>query len=185
MKQATRHLNPARRDRILNAAKTLFLRNGFRGTSMEAIAREAGVAKPTLYAYFADKNLVFAAFAERIFDEWRGMVSLEMSGPGSAQERIGRALTAKLKAYFRLVSTSAHAEEFYGENSRSLAEPIRVLDAWLEEEFSNALIAEGFKDARRHVQVLLACAVGLELRARYIEEIGPATRLVVSKLLSE
>ncbi|MBU1174978.1 MAG: TetR/AcrR family transcriptional regulator [Alphaproteobacteria bacterium] len=184
MKQQTRQLNPERRDRILNTAQALFVLHGLRGTSMEAIAREAGVAKPTLYAYFADKDLVFKTLARRIFEEWQALVALELSGPGPAQERIARALTAKLKAYFRLISVSPHAAELYGEKSKLLAEPLEALEKWLEEEFTSALVAEGHKDARRHVQVLLACAEGLAARARYIEEIGPAARLVVSKLLS-
>lgn len=184
MKQQTRHLNPERRARILDAAQDLFLQNGLRGTSMEAIAKAAGVAKPTLYAYFADKDVVFASLAERVFDEWRTLVSLELSGPGSADERIARALTAKLKAYFRLVQTSPHAEEIYGENSKLLSGPLGAFEGWLEEEFTAALVAEGHRDARQHIQVLLACAVGLAARARYIEEIGPATRLVTSKLLA-
>ena len=184
MKQGERRISPERRDRILNAAQDLFLANGLRGTSMEAIARTAGVAKPTLYAYFPDKDVVFATLAGRVFDEWRGLVSVELGGPGTAQDRIARALTAKLKAYFRLVRSSTHAAEFYGDDSRLLNEQLEGFEAWLEEEFTNALVAEGFKDARHHVQVLLACAVGLAARARYVEEIGPATRLVVSKLLS-
>ena len=183
MKQSDRRLNPERRDRILKAAQDLFLANGLRGTSMEAIAREAGVAKPTLYAYFADKDVVFATLAGRVFDEWRALVSVELGGAGVALDRIARALTAKLKAYFRLITSSPHAAEFYGDNTRLLHDQVEAFESWLEEEFTNALIAEGFRDARHHVQVLLACAVGLAARARYIEEIGPATRLVVSKLL--
>lgn len=184
MKQQTRHLNPERREKILDAAQTLFLRNGLRGTSMEAIAREAGVAKPTLYAYFSDKDLVFSTLAGRLFDQWREIFARELNGPGGASERIARALTEKIKAYFRLIRTSPHAEEFYGENSRLLAEQIAAFERWLEDEIHDALGAEGHPAPRQHAQVLLACASGLAAKARHVEEIGPATRLVVSKLLA-
>jgi AcrR family transcriptional regulator len=179
-----RHLNPERRERILAAAQELFLRNGIRGTSMEAIARTAGVAKPTLYAYFADKDVVFATLAEQVFDEWRSIVTREMSGPGMAGERIARALAAKLKAYYRLVHTSAHAAEIYNADSRLLTEQTEAFERWLEEIFVEALVAEGHAEPRRHAQVLLACASGLAHKAQQIEEIGPAVRLVVSKLLA-
>ena len=53
--------SPGKREAILAAARTLFLKHGLRGTSMEAIAREAGIAKPTLYAYFPDKAAIFSA----------------------------------------------------------------------------------------------------------------------------
>ena len=184
VKQAGRHLNPERRDRILRAAEDLFLRNGLRGTSMEAIARAAGVAKPTLYAYFSDKDAVFATLAERILDEWRTLVTREMGGPGAAPERIARALTAKIKAYFRLTHMSPHAAALYAPDSGLLMEQVAEFEGWLEEELVAALMAERFPDARHTVQVLLACATGLAISAKFIEEIGPATRLVVSKLLA-
>lgn len=184
MKQAGRHLNPERRNRILAAAERLFLSNGLRGTSMEAIAREAGVAKPTLYAYFADKDLVFATLAGRVFDEWRALVTRELSGAGTAMERIGRALVAKHKAYFRLVRSSSHAEDFYGENSQLLTAQIQDFEHWIEDSFVAVLAADGHPEPRKYAQILIACASGICAKAQYAEEIGPATRLVVEKMLA-
>ena len=42
--------------RMVQAALRLFAERGFESTSMDAIAREAGVAKPTLYNHWADKE---------------------------------------------------------------------------------------------------------------------------------
>ncbi|WP_244659316.1 TetR/AcrR family transcriptional regulator [Bradyrhizobium guangdongense] len=41
---------------ILDAARELFLESGFDTTSMDAIARQAGVSKATLYVHFDDKD---------------------------------------------------------------------------------------------------------------------------------
>ncbi len=183
MKQAGRQLNPERRNRILTAAEELFLRNGLRGTSMEAIARAAGIAKPTLYAYFADKDVVFSTLAARVFDSWREMVTRELNGSGTAIERIGRALIAKQKAYFRLVRTSAHAADFFGENSPLLVVQIAGFEHWLEDMVFAALAADGHTEPRKYAQILLACAAGICNKAQYAEEIGPATRLVVERML--
>ncbi|MDR7123239.1 AcrR family transcriptional regulator [Pseudorhodobacter sp. 4114] len=46
-------------DQVLEGARTIFLRDGFDGASVDDIAREAGVSKATLYAYFPDKQLLF------------------------------------------------------------------------------------------------------------------------------
>src|SRR3990167_308172 len=51
----------AKRQAILEAAKTLFLSNGYDGSSMDAIAAEAGVSKLTVYSHFTDKEKLFAA----------------------------------------------------------------------------------------------------------------------------
>ena len=54
--------NPeARRLAILEAALDGFLAEGFAATSLDAIARRAGVAKGTIYLYFADKEALFRA----------------------------------------------------------------------------------------------------------------------------
>ena len=51
----------ATRLRIVEAATTLFLRDGFLSTTMAAIAREAGVAVQTLYLAFGSKTAILQA----------------------------------------------------------------------------------------------------------------------------
>jgi AcrR family transcriptional regulator len=46
---------------VARAARQLFLEQGYSATSMEAIARAAGVSKATLYAYFPSKETLFAS----------------------------------------------------------------------------------------------------------------------------
>src|SRR5690606_5150400 len=53
-----------RRLHILRVATELFSRQGYRKTSMDEVAAGAGVAKGTLYTYFANKNeLLMSAIA--------------------------------------------------------------------------------------------------------------------------
>ncbi|MFV0477941.1 MAG: TetR/AcrR family transcriptional regulator [Parahaliea sp.] len=49
---------------ILKAAKALFLSGGFSGTSMDAIAQQAGVSKLTVYSHFCDKETLFSTVIE-------------------------------------------------------------------------------------------------------------------------
>jgi AcrR family transcriptional regulator len=48
-----------KRAAILAAAKALFISNAFSGTSMDAIAADAGVSKLTVYSHFGDKDNLF------------------------------------------------------------------------------------------------------------------------------
>lgn len=59
----------AKRKAILEAAKTLFLSNGYDGSSMDAIAAEAGVSKLTVYSHFTDKEKLFAAAVQSKCEE--------------------------------------------------------------------------------------------------------------------
>ena len=49
-----------KRQQILTAAKKLFLKCGYHGSSMNQIAQEAGVTKLTVYNHFQDKANLFA-----------------------------------------------------------------------------------------------------------------------------
>lgn len=49
-----------KRRAILEAGTTLFLRQGYRGTSMDEIAAIAGVSKQTVYKHFDDKESLFS-----------------------------------------------------------------------------------------------------------------------------
>ena len=58
-------LPQARRDAVLTAAETEFALNGFSRGSLNVIAREAGVAKGSLFQYFDDKVDLFAHLCDR------------------------------------------------------------------------------------------------------------------------
>jgi TetR/AcrR family transcriptional repressor of mexJK operon len=53
--------SPRKRRQVVEAARQLFLANGYGAVSMDAVARTAGVSKATLYAYFASKDELFAS----------------------------------------------------------------------------------------------------------------------------
>jgi len=58
-----------KRRAILEAATTVFLRNGFLGTSMDEIATLAAVSKQTVYKHFADKERLFTEIVTSTLDE--------------------------------------------------------------------------------------------------------------------
>lgn len=50
-----------KRQELLTAARDVFTREGYTGTSMDAVAAQAGASKRTVYQYFSDKEELFAA----------------------------------------------------------------------------------------------------------------------------
>jgi TetR/AcrR family transcriptional repressor of mexJK operon len=81
-----------KRTAILEAATTVFLRNGYVGTSMDEIAALAAVSKQTVYKHFADKARLFAEIvsttvtrvSDPVFDE---VLDLQDSGDIEADLR--------------------------------------------------------------------------------------------------
>jgi TetR/AcrR family transcriptional regulator, regulator of cefoperazone and chloramphenicol sensitivity len=54
------------REQIVGAARLLFARDGFAGTTVEAIAREAGVSAQTVYASVGSKRAIVGALIDRM-----------------------------------------------------------------------------------------------------------------------
>ena len=54
-----RGLSVHKRQAIMDAATALFLRDGYRSTSMDQVAADAAVSKPTVYNHFEDKEQLF------------------------------------------------------------------------------------------------------------------------------
>src|SRR5919109_2637874 len=81
------HLGPERRrPEVLDAALKLFLKSGYDGTSMQAVADQAGVTKPVVYACFNSKDELFRALLareeERIVGEIKGaFANADLSDP--------------------------------------------------------------------------------------------------------
>ena len=102
-----------RRRRILEAATLLFAEAPFDAVQVDDIARAAGVAKPTLYRYFATKEILFAEAIEGALEGLKAKVRAIARGPGPADERL-RALVCvmfagigRLKAVIVALDSSA------------------------------------------------------------------------------
>jgi TetR/AcrR family transcriptional regulator, mexJK operon transcriptional repressor len=81
-----------KRQAILDAATSVFLSNGYLGTSMDEIAALAGVSKQTVYKHFADKERLFNEIVMSIVNEasdpvYEEVTNLEDSGDLEADLR--------------------------------------------------------------------------------------------------
>jgi AcrR family transcriptional regulator len=59
----------ARREQILDAARTCFLRNGFHQTSMHDVIREANLSVGAVYRYFPSKTDLITAIAGQVIEQ--------------------------------------------------------------------------------------------------------------------
>jgi len=69
-----------RRADILEAARGLYQSYGYKKTTMEDIARAAGITKPTIYSYFKGKKDILVALVE-----WEGSRILERGMSGARE----------------------------------------------------------------------------------------------------
>ena len=70
-----------RREQILGIAIEHFAVGGYRGTSTNVIAREAGISQPYLFRLLRTKQKLFLACDERLRDPVCGLTAAWASGP--------------------------------------------------------------------------------------------------------
>ena len=73
-------------DTILEVATELFLKDGFGATSIETVAKRAGIAKRTFYHRFPDKAALFGAVVHRIVERLRPADDASLFMAGTLEE---------------------------------------------------------------------------------------------------
>jgi AcrR family transcriptional regulator len=174
---------PTRRQRVVDAALRVALRLGPRATTMESIAREAGVAKPTLYRYFPDKDAVFAAVAEGVASSILDAFEQAIERDDDAVSRIGNGLAAKYRVVSRILAGSPHADELYSEQGSGWAARFQSVERGIETTIVRELGAAGVARPHQLAQLVIASAYGIARKASAPSEIGPAIRLLAERLL--
>ena len=86
------------RERLLQAADRLWSERGVHGASLEDIAREAAVTKPTLYYYFADKSVLFTEMVCSVLEQHGGGLRTASRAASSTRTRLVAALAYLIRA---------------------------------------------------------------------------------------
>jgi TetR/AcrR family transcriptional regulator, transcriptional repressor for nem operon len=81
-------------DEVLDLARDVFWQKGFQGTSLDDITAATGLAKPSLYAAFGDKNALFLNVLDRYHARIVAHAEKVINEGSSAREAIERWLAA-------------------------------------------------------------------------------------------
>jgi AcrR family transcriptional regulator len=103
----------ARRAEILEAAKICFLRYGYGKTSLDDIAKAAGLSRPLLYRKFANKEAIFTALYDDVFlAQFDKAVPIAASS-GNQRDRLLRMIDVVCVEPYTLIMQAPMAEEFW------------------------------------------------------------------------
>ena len=130
--------------RLLEAALTLFSRHGFKRASMADIAREAGVARATLYLRFPDKRAVFEALAASVVDDALAGAEAAWRDDAPLADNLAATILGKDLRFFRLLRATPHGAELFDLD----AELARVEAARLDAGFTALLVRRAEAAAR-------------------------------------
>jgi AcrR family transcriptional regulator len=82
------------RERLLSAADELFYAHGIAATGVDSILQRAGASPATLYAHFAGKDALVAAYLERRHQRWRAVWDEVLADTEDPVERLLSVLDA-------------------------------------------------------------------------------------------
>jgi AcrR family transcriptional regulator len=79
---------PDTRERLLDAAQTLFTQRGYAAASVREICAVAGVTKPVLYYYFGSKEGLYLHLMEGAYALFESRITQWTTFPGTVRQRL-------------------------------------------------------------------------------------------------
>lgn len=131
------------------AAADQFAQYGFRRTSMEDIARAAGMSRPALYLHFRNKDDIFRTMVRIYFAETEIALDAALAQEGSVEEVLTAAFNAMAGPMIENLLRSPHGMELLSTSGTIGAEIAQDGDAvliarlaqWLEQEAEAGRVA--------------------------------------------
>lgn len=161
---------------ILRAAFDCFARYGLRRTSMEDIAKVAGMSRPALYLHYAGKDDIFNALVRIHFERSEKAVAQVLAKPGPVGEVLLAALHAIDGEAVEAMLNSPHADEILSANTpftqpaveSAHARITRHLADWINQGvIEGRMSLAGLNGSAQDVAaVLMATKAGIKAAAR-------------------
>ena len=134
---------------ILEGGLRLFSERGYRHTSMEEIALQAGVAKGTIYLYFANKELLFRSLCSYLVDYVMAQVRDTTLQDAPYSQRIQAALRTKFGFLYRVVTAAPHGRDLIDSRDQLAADIFNDFDATFEHTITS-LVDRGITCGELH-----------------------------------
>jgi len=161
-----------RQKTILGAAFEAFRLYGFRRTSMEDIARGAGMSRAALYLHYRNKEDIFRSLAGYYYDAAEQAISAELRDARPVAEALQAAFRAQAGELFEALLTSPHGDELLDTKYATAADVAdagearlaRIYAAWLDAEARAGRVdmAAYGGDARAVAETMLTALHGLK-----------------------
>ena len=175
------------RQRIVEAAQSLFSKKGYHATNSKEIAAQANVAIGSFYAYFKDKKQLFIEVLKQHIGETKAMILSRMQEIDFSSESVNHAIYLLIKALYEAhgLSPDFHRE---AEAMRYSDPEVEHLHDMFHEAFYNdfAALLGSFKERLRVTDVEAAAYIVMAASEEIVHstKIFGATRIEEERLLA-
>lgn len=172
------------REAAVQAATWLLLHEGYAATTMEAVARHAGMAKKSLYQYAANREELVALVVRGWTDAFLPAMAHDAAGSGEVlpllkdilQTMAARVLTADAVGLFRLLCTEfpARADLLAVYQRNGIERGTALLAEWLQRQAARGhLLLQDGHDGQELAGLLLAMVIAEPLRQMALGLLAP------------
>jgi AcrR family transcriptional regulator len=135
----------SKRDAILHASWDLIKHYGYNKTTINDIAKRAGVGKGTVYLYFHSKAEIMLSLTDRTNERIMAKLEEIAATPASPRERLRACLLHRVMALYDIVSRYPHSEDVI---AKLMPEVVKRLDHYVQRhgEILGRLVQEGRGD---------------------------------------
>ncbi len=138
-----------RQQAILEAAWECFATYGYRKTSMDDIARKAGMSRPALYLHYKNKDDIYRSLVGVYYEMTALAVSEALNDEGTVQDVLMAAFMAQGGEQMEAMLTSPHGSELLDVTKTAAAEEVaqgearlaKLYAAWIEKMTDEGKVA--------------------------------------------
>jgi AcrR family transcriptional regulator len=162
-------------DRVLEAATAVFLRYGYRRTTMGDLAAAAGISRPALYLLFCNKERIFDASLRRLFAGLLDRIQAETAVQETPLQKLRIAFELWAVQPFALMQGSPDARDLvncgfeFAEDA--MVQGYTRFEALLASILEPLPRAAGTPGPEQTARVLAASVRGFKGAARSVEEL--------------
>jgi AcrR family transcriptional regulator len=104
-------MGAAKRDKVLTAARDVFIRYGYRRVTMNDIAEAAGISRPALYLVFESKEEIFKSVYGHFVKETLSEIESKIGQLKTPEEKLRAAFELWTVRPFEMMRASSEAAE--------------------------------------------------------------------------
>ena len=177
------------RTHILKVATRRFARQGFDSTSLQEIADDVGVKKPSLLHHFPSKNELLRGVLDKLFDHWTVVLPRLLEAVTSGRSRFFEAITEELIGFFsedpdraRLVVRELldRPQQMQARLSQTLTPWITLIADYIRRGQQAGQVAEGV-DPEAYILHIVTLTVSAIAALPVVGQALPGTREEVAK----
>ena len=161
-----------RRAAVMKAALDVFTTYGFRRTTMDDIARAAGMSRPALYTHFRNKEAIFRTFVVTFLGAVAGEARRTIEARSNVADGLEAFFDAAFVAPFRELMATPHGMELAGVNAELCGDLTEqwfnelesILRVWLDRAVQEGRLKLGGLRSATLARLLIDAVEGIKSR---------------------